>query len=82
MVLCGHAWLQAHRVVQNGKGNEVHILEQCYHLEGSGGRVFNAQKPAGWPSGYTGPDDTERNGICWLALFVFDPAKKTITRYT
>lgn len=83
LVLCGHTWMQAHRVIPNAKGHDVHVLEQCYHLNASGGRVYNAQKPAGgWPSGWTGPDDTQRNGSCWLTVLVFDPPGKTITRYT
>jgi len=83
LVLCGHMYLQGHRVEKNAKGNDVHILEQCYHLDYGGGRVCRRDAPrGGWPSGYDGPDDTTRNGSGWLTVFVFDEAKKTITRFT
>ena len=83
LVLCGHTYFTAHAVLKNARGHDVHALEACYHLNKVGGRVANQQAPpTGWPSGYQGPDDTQRNGSTWLSVLVFDPAAGTITRYT
>ena len=76
-------WLQSHLVLKNAQGHDVHILEQCYHLAYNGDRVFSRQAPqGGWPSGYEGPEDPERNGSCWMTMLVFDEKKNTITRWT
>ena len=83
LVLCGHTYFTAHAVLKNASGHDVHVLEACYHLNKVGGRVANQQAPpGGWPSGYQGPYDTQRNGSTWLSVLVFDPAAGAITRYT
>jgi len=83
LVLCGHIAGHAHSVVKNAAGHDVHIFLQCYHMTYAGGRVANREAPpGGWPSGYQGPDDTERSGAGWLTLLIFDPAAGTITHYT
>jgi len=82
MILCGHVYMQEHVVKKNNRGNDVHILESCYHLNYGGGRIKISQKPAGgWT--YKGEtDDLDRNGSGWMRLLLFEPDKKRIAAYT
>ncbi|MBI5724355.1 MAG: hypothetical protein HZA50_10390 [Planctomycetes bacterium] len=60
MVLCGHCWSQKHVVLANAKGNDVHVLEQCYHTDTAGGRIDVSENPGNWA--YKGESDGDRNG--------------------
>ncbi|MFB3894398.1 MAG: hypothetical protein ACE15C_20540 [Phycisphaerae bacterium] len=80
LVFCGHMWSQKRVDLSNAKGNSVHVLEQCYHLDKAGGRIDTDEDPGDWI--YKGPNDRDRNGSGWMTLLVFDPDRKTITRYT
>jgi len=80
LVLCGHMWSHAHIVMENARGNDVHVHEVCYHLNRIGGRIDPAELPPGSP--YKGKMDTDRNGSGWLALMVFDPDARKMHWFT
>jgi hypothetical protein len=82
MLLCGHIYMQERVVMKNGRGNDVHMLEACYHLNYGGGRIKISEKPpGGWA--YTGTtDDLDRNGSGWMRLLMFDPDANKIRVYT
>ncbi|MBC8877320.1 MAG: hypothetical protein H8E44_48445 [Planctomycetes bacterium] len=57
-------------------------LDKLVELQFRGGWAASYGWPIYTPSGYDGLDETTRNGSGWLTMFVFDEAKKTITRFT